>query len=148
MNNFTPEYIELCKNSKVQGLKEKLKLSDNVCIADIKGSDVYTIIFASVRYGEDYYRIVKSEKDKFYRCGFRNKFIWLPTGDQLDEEITKISSERGLYYTITHTYSFAAKDWSWTTSTIPEGGSTIITNSNNPLTAKILLIIQLLENNV
>jgi len=154
LNLFTPEYIELAKNSKVQGLRPELKLCDKVCIGDIKDSDVYAVIFASNRYGGEYYRIVKSEKDKFYRSGFREKYFWLPTGDALDQEIVKICKEKNYCYAFTYlnyqdqTEKDCHKWFGEIELSQDSFGITVAVadvENYNPLIAKISLLIQLLE---
>jgi hypothetical protein len=152
LNLFTPEYIELAKNSRVQELRPELKLCDKVCIGDIKDSDVYAVIFASNRYGGEYYRIVKSEKDKFYRSGFREKYFWLPTGDALDQEIVKICDEKKnwaykiLYIKVlTKEYNAEIIDYSTFDKEINNFWVVYSFNNSNPLIARISLLIKLLE---
>ena len=71
--NFTKQYIELCKNDKVQELRKEIQADDWI-YADF--SKTYHFVYMA--------DIPNSQRDKVY---------WLPTGDQLDEEITKILAE-------------------------------------------------------
>jgi len=68
MTNFTQEYIELCNNEKVQGLRPKLK-----------HGDWYTFIGGKVCLRDDYFTLTY--------C--RDHYIWLPYRE-LDDEIIKI----------------------------------------------------------
>ena len=117
MNNFTPDYIELAK--KVQELKPELKEMDIICN---KAGKILSIPSAP---------IVNLYRD--YWC-------WLPTGDQLDEEIVKTMSKHK-HYVYTVNYWFEQKMYS-----VIIDGSILREESNpNPLIAKIKLLIQLLE---
>ena len=122
MNKFTPEYIELCKNEKVQGLRPILNVGDyNV--------DIYGIFELNIRaYNPDG---VDNE--------IRKAKTWLPTGDQLDEEIVKICKKNKYFYDFKydsfceHYYCFSGEH------------HRTFTDNINPLIAKIKLLIQLSE---
>lgn len=117
--NFTKEYIELCKCKEIQGLRNKFHRGD------------------WYRYpnGKTYRLIDKWQLSEYDR----NRVIWLPTGDNLDEEIVKICKPKRWMYQFWYEDSFdyhalkidARKD--------------IDTEyvSDNPLIAKIKLLIQL-----
>jgi len=119
--NFTKEYRELCNNEKIQGLKSKLKYGDWFAENDSRG--YVGIVENEVRHNEFLYQD-------------RNSIYWLPTGDQLDEEIVKICKEKKWTYRITYTkvcIAYIIQDSHYSTS------------DTNPLIAKIKLLIKLLE---
>jgi len=125
---FTPEYIELCKSSKVQGLRRFLKEGDKVsCIADLSFRDT-----------------IKEEVMN------NPAIIWLPTGDQLDQEIVKIISNhksydyKFVYQVMAKIYYAEITDYSLHPT---DSGYYIVHsfNNTNPLIAKISLLIQLLK---
>lgn len=118
MNNFTKKYIELCKNEKIQELRPEWQMGDFMYYFD----GTIDVMHPKLDNGTP---------------------IWLPTGDQLDEEIIKICKEKEYYYTIS--YSFAEQDYLWTTIVTPEKQSPIITNNSNPLIAKLKLLLQLMQ---
>lgn len=116
---FTEEYIELCKDKKIQELKEQLD--------------------------ED--SLIKSECELIRKINpdyipQRNDFIWIPTGDEVEEEILKRCKEKEWYYEFSlgydkQLYAVLYKDYS--------EQPLLIEASFNPLTAKIKLLISLLE---
>jgi hypothetical protein len=124
---FTKEYIELCKNEKVQGLKSKLKYGDWFAENDSRG--YVGIVENEVRHNEFLYQD-------------RNSIYWLPTGDQLDEEIVKICREKG-----TREYCYSTKFYPNSVSVKAKINNDIYDyhEGNNPLIAKIKLLIKLLE---
>ncbi len=127
MNNFTPEYTELCKDKRVQGLREILLFGDKYCLKNGKNIDVMGKFM---------------EIDKQIR---KQAYLWLPTGDQLDEEIVRIS--KGLldgYYAVTFDTDSGYDYWDISLTNY----SRIITyefRHDNPLIAKLNLLIKLLE---
>lgn len=120
--NFTKEYIKECDCDEIQGLK-KLPLSnwDFVCDDKFKINNVLMIY----------------ELDKW-----TDDLIWLPTGDQLDEEIVKCYNNNDLVNRHGY-YEFYYNGLLW--------GAKIISSQRNfeayegnPLMAKIKLLKQLL----
>ena len=121
---FTKEYIELCKNEKIQGLRKVL----------LKYGDWYSNEYDSI------FLVHGGLSDS-------NK-IWLPTGDQLDEEIVKICKEKNhnirMHYIKEGDYHSGYWDIGYYYSAdfdIP----LYVEANTNPLIAKIKLLIQLLE---
>lgn len=122
--NFTKEYIDLCKNDKLQGLKEFLSEGD-YCI-DINKEHWVEELITDVEW-----RRTESR-------------IWLPTGDQLDEAIVKICKKHKWFYKVTFYASMT------TCEIFPcEQEYEIAIHSqdsfNNPLIAKLKLLLSLLE---
>ena len=115
---FTKEYIELCKNKKIQELRPILE------------NDWY------FSYNE--IRFVKINK---YMEGLRNVCYWLPTGDQLDEEIIKICKENIWIYRT----GYAGADIYY--AVVETGIRDIYFNSDNLVIAKIKLLLELLNTN-
>ena len=133
MSNFTPEYIELCKNEKIQGLRDSLLRDDEhiyfylSCELNDSGKNDYNI---------KYIRSVRM-------------LFWLPTGDQLDDEIVKICGIKKVSYGynpgLRHNASGNEYYYASIKSYIPDELGIFITNFDNPLIAKIQLLINLLE---
>ena len=125
MNNFTKEYIELCKSEKVQGLKKKYYQGDWIIPKDKK---MMVNIFDGIE---------------------RLDYLWLPTGDQLDDEIVKIIEEeaRQSDYELKLSYNVEYEDAEYFTEILyPDGVIRVPSQCNhNPLIAKIQLLIKLLE---
>ena len=122
--NFSKDYIELCKNDKVQELREFLSEGD-YCV-DIDSEHWFEELITHV---------------EWKRIEGR---IWLPTGDQLDQCIVDICKKHKWFYKVT----FYA---SMTTCEIfpPEQEYEIAIHSqdsfNNPLICKLKLLLSLLE---
>ena len=129
MNNFTKEYIELCKNEKVQWLRPKFEYGDWIFHKFIPIHSPRTTTLKD--YGGD----------SVYENKFRDEFIWLPTGDQLDDEIVKICKENG-WYIFEYLGDYMNRVYDYDKSIQIEWAS-----DDNPLIAKIKLLIKLLENN-
>ena len=148
MKYFTKEYIELCKDKKVQELRPDIKCGD-YCI-NIERSHMF----------------LNTEDYEPGRKEYRNNLTWLPTGDQLDEEIVKICEKKTIIpkpnidgYSISYHFDmFFDKEKKYYNAKIicfkefDKGGlksgaldRTIEFTDTNPLIAKILLLIQLLE---
>jgi len=125
MNRFTQEYIELCKSEKVQGLKKKYYQGDWIIPKDKK---MMVNIFDGIE---------------------RLDYLWLPTGDQLDDEIVKICGIKKVSYGynpgLRHNASGNEYYYASIKSYIPDELGIFITNFDNPLIAKIQLLINLLE---
>lgn len=115
--NFAKEYIDLCKNDKVQGLRKKLEVGDwifshkmekAVDHEEAKGLFIvmdYRKDMAMYWLGMD---IIESDCDEDTLYGesrtwdYRNDLIWLPTGDQLDQHIIERLDD-GSDYTFIYT---------------------------------------------
>lgn len=156
---FAPGYISLCKNEKVQGLRPKLEHGDWVEASgerDIKCVMLIHLVTQGTKKDGNAYDA--DDGICLGQGGYRNIFTWLPTGDQLDDEIVKICKERksmSIVYQIHTTISlheelpdgFYIRHY----ATINEEKEYLksydlyYTNDFNPLIAKISLLIKLLE---
>ena len=136
MKNFTPEYIRLCEDEKIQGLRVNKKVKTNRLLINKRD------FFCS-----------KHDKDievAFIGYGVSEKYyLWIPRGDQLDDEIVGICNklnEDFLYYVD------LPKDGNWSCSVYVQdemGGDRRIAfgGHENPLIAKIKLLKELLNAN-
>ena len=115
--NFNKEYIELCKCTEIQELRPILQRGDWATIAK----------FEPIWFGSEY---------------LNKDYTWLPTGDQLDEEIVKICKENEFEYRIdcgfTNDFATAVEVYNF-----EEKIMEIELWDDNPLIAKIKLLIQL-----
>jgi len=95
MNNFTKEYMKImgyfntkeyiaeCDCEAIQGIRPKIKIGDWYAFADTLRIYNTSIADRNInRFGESQ--------------------IWLPTGDQLDEEIIKLCKKTKLVYKVIH----------------------------------------------
>jgi len=183
MKYFTKEYIKECDCEQIQGLRAQLKQGDWV-FSDFKNSTTYDNYMQGFDYGlgtilgdtktEKIYWIdfvkwgIEGEKLTDYtREQYRKTLIWLPTGDQLDEEITKIISDKFFEdklpkddFNPWYQIEFDSLNKVWWISfwkdhcgPVEINGKTfldiiepdIFIQHNNPLIAKIKLLKQLLE---
>jgi len=142
--NFTPEYIKLCKNEKIQGLKGK---GASQCGLDY----IYRFEYGDwlITDEEDEPIPIISmylNKDGSYdlKCERYKNITWLPTGDQLDDEIEKIcKKEHGIYdFKYCPNLDIYKAEISLTKSC-----NFVEAVKHNPLIAKIQLLIKLLESN-
>jgi hypothetical protein len=119
--NFDKDYIDLCKNPKVQGLRKELEKEDFII------SECELIR----RINPDY--IIK-----------RNDFTWLPTGDQLDQHIIEQLDDGSDY---TFIYTNFSKEAGHYNAIVYEGGEVKeqIIYEENPLICKLKLLISLLK---
>ena len=145
MKYFTKEYIKECDCREIQGLKPKLEFGDfgfnNI---ENQWESSMQIIFIC----DDYQEFVVGKHNKNgnnYDCKFNKKnIIYLPTGDQLDEEIKQFCMENPLLryeisWIVTCWEAYILEDnLQKTTTKIFEG-------SDNPLLAKIKLLKQLIK---
>jgi hypothetical protein len=127
MNEFTPEYIELAKNSKVQGLRPELEHGDYY-----------------------FYRSNNEDFQSFWATVIKVKkgvgTIWLPTGDQLDQEIIKICHSDERLFGRPYWQNYNPFLDNYVVAISGEYGRNFAFGENaNPLIAKISLLIQLLE---
>jgi hypothetical protein len=130
--NFTKEYISLCKNNKVQELRP-----DEVEIGDwYIDPNYYMAEKEPLLCGVEYIGFIPTDT-----IMHRDKVIWLPTGNQLDEEIIKICrKKRGLYE-----FKYYSKLNLYTAEIMFTAASNFVeTSKGNPLIAKLKLLIQLL----
>lgn len=131
--NFTKQYIDLCKNPKLQGLRKEIQADDWI-YADF--SKTYHFVYMA--------DIPNSQRDKVY---------WLPTGDQLDDEIVKICRKKfGRYFQ--YEMCFITTEWYGSISYWKESEEYMkdcqklryaIQIKENPLIAKLKLLLSLLE---
>ena len=125
MNNFTEEYINLCKNSKLQELRP-----------DFLRFDWYK------EEGYSYPLMVTLDAEM---CRSKGD-IWLPTSNQLEEMIINFCKEHKLTCHISYQF------FDWCTCYIYEPGSSIdkrirfsmVESSINPLVAKLKILLRLL----
>ena len=124
--NITKEYIDLCKNNKLQGLGKFLKKGDEVsCIADLSFRD--TIIEDTMN---------------------NPAIIWLPRPDQLDtiicDRLSKMSKNgEDLSYNLG--VSFSDGQMSVWQITVENRDYVHEEMDINPLIAKLKLLLSLLE---
>ncbi len=129
MNNFNKEYIELCKDKKVQELRpDELEIGDWIFWNN--HLEVVTL------------KIISPFKSRWVR----SHALFLPTGDQLDEEIIKICKERNGYYQFDFTDNkypnkFFKPYVCLVDTTQPK--QNIEVKDDNPLIAKIKLLLSL-----
>jgi hypothetical protein len=126
--NFTKDYISLCKNGKVQGLRKKLEHGDWVFFG-------MPLLFL-----DDGIIQVTSPRVKFED----KKVIWLPTSGQLDQHIIEQLDDGSDYIFI---YTNFSKEAGHYNAIVYEDGEVKeqIIGDTNPLIAKIKLLISLLE---
>jgi len=123
---FTGEYVGEAVGKEIQGLRPKLDIYDFY----VGNYFIHSIKIISPADSSDYY---KARKD----------LTWLPTGDQLDEEIINICDEKNYNYKCYRQY----KQWITVIDFFDNSCREIITkfsaNSYNPLIAKIRLLKEL-----
>ena len=121
MNNFTKSYIREADCREIQGLRSVFEAHDWYCQPSCFNIP-YTLSHGAM--------IDKEVRGKDY--------IWLPTGDQLDEEIVKICKKKQWDYRADYNYSknefsiYIKQLW-WNY------------REDNPLIAKIRLLKQLIK---
>ena len=125
MNEFTPEYIELAK--KVQGLRPKLENGDRYI--NLFNIDTGIMLLSNN-----------------YKIFSRTNCIWLPTGDQIDEEIIKICHSNEKLFGRPYWQNYNPFLDRYVVAISGEYGKNFVDAEHaNPLIAKIKLLIQLLE---
>ena len=137
MKHYTPEYIELCEDEKIQGLRVNKKVKTNRLLINKRD------FFCS-----------KHDKDievAFIGYGVSEKYyLWIPRGDQLDDEIAGIRNKNYAIYDITFsvfaTNSGNIEGCRVIYKDIPKDLEIEEVNSN-PLIAKIKLLKELLNAN-
>ena len=135
--NFTKEYIDLCKNDKLQGLRKELQHGDWVFFGK-------PLLFL-----DDGVIQVTSPIAKFED----KKIIWLPTSDQLDEIILNICKEKFDGY-FQYEMCFITTEWYGTIRYWQKSKEYMkddelmryaIKIEENPLICKLKLLISLLK---
>ena len=97
---FTKEYIKECDCEEIQKQKEQL---DYCCEIALKiDNDIYAdkIYRAFSRGVNNKYLLSSSWDDVVAGIYERSRIVWLPTGDDLDEEIQKICDKKRYEYAI------------------------------------------------
>ena len=138
MNYFTPEYIALCNNKEIQGLRPNIKMYDHISPVEKPNPE---------RADADF-----KEDIDFFINKRRNNYIFLPNGDQLDEEIVKICEKNFGFlnwnYETTCGFNYEKEIQYYALITDnndrPIVGD-LMTPSFNPLITKIKLLKQLIE---
>jgi len=143
--NFTKEYIKECEDKRIQELKPKVEdfvMGDWFYNIAMKLNPIFII----------------GRKDKAW-C--REEIIWLPTGDQLDDEIVEICEElKYSNFSYDHIrfdfayrrnplpnsidYIYSAKV-SWFSKSLEDWNGIDFRCQDNPLLAKIKLLKALLK---
>ena len=127
MNEFmTKEYIELAKDKRRQGLRPKIQMYDYISPVENPNPER-----AIADWTDDLDFFINRERDNY---------IFLPDSDFLDAEIARLCKGDWTYYFI---YDIADNAYY---AEIKESYRHVYSfNSDNPLIAKILLLIKLLE---
>ena len=143
MKNFTKEYIKECDCYNIQILKPVIENYEWVSEKKNKKSSKAIRVIAS--FNEDLNFFVNGKN--------RANYIWLPTGDQLDEEIEKICKKKSASYKSDFYLSVPNNDkgefyqtpnFRWIHIYCVED---IEHTHTNPLIAKIKLLKELLNEN-
>ena len=132
--NFSKDYIELCKNPKVQGLRKELETDDRF------------IDKAFYKYLNRVYTYELNAPPLLHDVNEnREKIIWLPCSDQLDDEIVKIC--RGKKWAYCFRLVNMPDEYKDYEVYINDSDCDRYEyfNETNPLIAKIKLLIALLE---
>ena len=135
---FTKEYIKECKAEEIQIIRRQIRYEEGLSYQKFYEGDY--------RYFEDAPQkdnIVLITKDELWQV---NVHYWLPTGDQLDEEIAKICEDKEVDYTFT----FNPLGWgciieTHDLSTSDEAENEYTFQDDNPLICKIKLLKELLK---
>ncbi|MHA1302249.1 MAG: hypothetical protein ACTSPI_00915 [Candidatus Heimdallarchaeaceae archaeon] len=138
MKYFTKEYIELCKDERIQRLKKRLRYGDwyipNIpkeCSGEVTLNPTPNVIGSW-----DLETTVSNN---------RRNIIWLPTGEQLDEEIIKIVSTSFDVYRCAYSCSEIMEKYSWHVQGVGEVTIKYTYKNKNPLVGKIKLLKKLKE---
>jgi hypothetical protein len=132
---FTKEYIELAKNEMIQKLRPEYQHGDWL-IGESYGKPLIFLADELVK--------ITSPKVEFKKL----KTWWLPIGDNLDKEIIKICKERsknGEDLSYDFGVSFSGGCISQYEADISDRDCRLQELNDNPLIAKILLLIKLLK---
>jgi len=134
--NFTKQYIKLCKNDKVQGLRKELETDDRF------------IDKAFYKYLNRIYTYELNAPPLLHDVNEnREKIIWLPTSGQLDQCIVDICKRHNLDYQVGTTKKPNYWWWVTTTSRIgdPDENIIMVEAEENPIICKLKLLLSLLE---
>ena len=123
--NFTKEYIKECDCKEIQGLDEAYECGNHYYIDD---GQVWAGEYPS---GVDSGCFILGHKEKE---GHFSDRTWLPTGDQLDDEIVKICEE-GTYYEF-----YYDKSYGYEANFVSDDNKRYSHVNTNPLIAKIKLL--------
>jgi len=142
MKYFTKKYIREADCKEIQDLRKELRPFDFICDSEPNNLVFYMerLVFKCLQFVSPIFLHEINEH--------RESYTWLPTGDQLDEEIVKICEKKGIVY-IFRFNPFVVKN-KYRVETEGETTEKILTKwsynkSDNPLIAKIKLLKQLLE---
>jgi len=124
MNNFNKEYIKECDCKEIQGLRKRLVMGD------------YYMDTSSIQPKE-----INLSRD--VELDNRSPYSWLPTGDQLDEEIVKICKKK--FYEYEFFMQWDNCKISYFVCVKEDGNLQQNSRNDNPLIAKILLLKELLK---
>ena len=132
--NFTKEYIELCKNEKIQGLRPH-RINDY-------GEEQWQYKKWDFRFYTftDEIEILRNDDPDF--SWVSTKDWWLPTCEQLDNEIMKICEKQKGIYEFRY---YSSADLFKTEISFTKSSNFVEADRHNPLIAKIKLLIKLLE---
>jgi len=146
MNNFTKEYIREADCELIQDYKKEL---DYCCEVALKISDR--------EYDNKIYRAFsKGKNNKYLLSGSwsdvvsgiypRSRLVWLPTGDQLNEEIKQFCMKNPL---LRYEVSWIGTCWEAyiLENDFPKPKAILFEGNDNPLIAKIKLLKALLKEN-
>lgn len=128
--NFTKEYIKECDCKEIQGLRKYLEFGDFTTWSNSPEKHIDTWVYHN------------ADKERYHLV------LWLPTGDQLDDEIVKICKEKDYKYEIGYCPILEYKVTVEVSSFKGLGFGYIMVFEKfniNPLIAKIKLLKQLLK---
>ena len=143
--NFDKDYIELCKCKEVQELRPEMQPLDYGFDNWSVGGEVWLVKsnFYNGSYLFNFNKIINEITRE------KKHIVWLPTGDQLDEEIIKVCKERNGYYQFDFTDNPYAneyyKNYVALVDTTKPRQNIEIKDKDNPLICKIKLLAQLLK---
>lgn len=160
--NFSKEYIKECDCEQIQGLRAQLKQGDWIfspkmehAVDHKKAKGIFTVMGYQEKYvmywlGVEVLRWNEDEEDLYTESrtfDYREDLVWLPTGDQLDEEIVKICKEKQLAYSMS--FEYYEGNISYVNVFTPLGSKSetidITIGDTNPLIAKIKLLKNILK---
>jgi len=143
-NNFTKEYIKECDCEEIQRLRKKLKVWD-LCFDRFYKFKIDILMVKTLP--NKFWKTYAMSEQKYMGADYsrnRGKVVWLPTGDQLDEEIVRISEKSYWSYRISVFYS-PFVNWRCGVFKPQEEFTELYVLNSNPLIAKIKLLKQLLK---
>jgi len=132
MNDFSKEYVELCKNDKVQKICPVSPFFDGSYAGTVDG-------LPGILRGHGEYVFYDEVENSNYKTP-----VWLPQSHDLDAEIVKICNNKGAIYKTYFDGHMSNLRW-WVSIRIDDSNYYLSENDNNPLIAKISLLLKLLE---